>query len=253
MGALDKQVALVTGAGQGVGRGIAIALAKEGAAVAITGKTQSKLDAVCAEIKAFGGKAIPILCNVRDLADIERTVEDTVKALGGLDILVNNAYEGYFGKLLDASDEDFQKGFFAGPIATFRFMKAAYPHLKKRGGGNIVNLATAAEVRWDMTTYGPYGAAKAGVRVLTRAAACEWGPDNIRVNTVAPHANSPALDAWTKNNPAEAKEFVKTIPAQRIGDCELDIGRVVAMIVRPEFSYFSGATVPLDGGQARFS
>ena len=252
MGVLDGKVALVTGAGQGVGRGIAIAMAKEGASVAITGKTESKLHAVCAEIAAFGGKSTPILCNVRELADVTRTVAHTVKTYGGLEILVNNAYEGAFGKLLDVSDEDFQRGFFAGPIATFRFMKAAYPHLKARGGGNIINLATAAEVRWDMTTYGPYGAAKAGVRVLTRTAAAEWGPDKIRVNTVTPHANSPALDAWIKNNPEESTEFFKTIPARRIGDCELDIGRVVVLLVRDECSYLSGATIPLDGGQARF-
>jgi len=252
MGVLDGKIALVTGAGQGVGRGIALALAKEGASIAVTGRTKSKLDTVCKEIEAAGGKAEPIACDVTKLEDVNAAVEQTVKTFGGLDILVNNAYQGAFGPLLSIDDEKFQLGFFAGPFATFRFMKAAYPHLKARGGGDIINLGTSAAVRWDMSNYGAYGAAKEGVRVLTRAAACEWGKDNIRVNTIAPHAKSPALAAWTEANPEEAKAFVASIPLQKIGDCEEDIGRFVVLLLRPESSYISGATIPLDGGQARF-
>lgn len=252
MGVLDGKIALVTGAGQGVGRGIALALAKEGASIAVTGRTKSKLDTVCGEIEAAGGRAEPIACDVCKLDDVNNTVSRTIEVFGGLDILVNNAYEGAFGPLLSVDDDKFQLGFFAGPIATFRFMKAAYPHLKARGGGDIINLGTSAAVRWDMSNYGPYGAAKEGIRVLTRTAAAEWGGDGIRVNTIAPHANSPALAAWTEANPEEAKAFVATIPLKRIGDCEEDIGRFVVLLLRPESSYISGATIPLDGGQARF-
>jgi NAD(P)-dependent dehydrogenase (short-subunit alcohol dehydrogenase family) len=252
MGVLSGKVGLVTGAGQGVGRGIALAMAKEGCAVAITGKTASKLDSVCEEIAAAGGKAIPIACNVRELADIERTVAETVKQLGGLDILVNNAYEGAWGPLLTVDDEAFQLGLFAGPIACFRFMKEAHPHLKKRGDGNIINLVTPASVRWDTSNYGAYGTAKEGMRVLSRTAASEWGKDNIRVNAVAPLANSPALDGWTKNNPQEAEAFFKTVPQGRIGDCEQDIGQAVVLLLRPEARYLTGQTIALDGGQARF-
>ncbi|HCX14522.1 MAG TPA: 3-oxoacyl-ACP reductase [Rhodospirillaceae bacterium] len=252
MGVLDGKIALVTGAGQGIGRGIALALAKEGALIAVTGRTKSKLDAVCREIKKAGGRAEPITCDVCKLDEVNATVETAKEIFDGLDILVNNAYEGAFGPLLSVDDAKFQLGFFAGPIATFRFMKAAYPYLKERGGGDIINLGTSAAVRWDMSNYGPYGAAKEGIRVLTRAAAAEWGSDGIRVNTIAPHANSPALSAWTKENPSEAKAFVETIPLNRIGDCEDDIGRFVVLLLRPESSYITGATIPLDGGQARF-
>jgi NAD(P)-dependent dehydrogenase (short-subunit alcohol dehydrogenase family) len=253
MGVLDKKIALVTGAGQGVGRGIALAMAKAGASIAVTGRTESKLHAVCGEIEAAGAKATPIVCDVSDLASIKHTVAETVSAFGGIDILVNNAYDGAFGPLLSLSDEDFQKGFVAAPFATFRFMVAAHPHLKARGGGAIINLATSAEVRWDMSNYGAYGAAKAGVRVLTRAAAAEWGVDNIRVNTLCPLANSPALDAWTTNNPDEAKAFFTTVPLRRIGDCETDIGEAAVYLASDGARYLTGATIPLDGGQARFS
>jgi hypothetical protein len=252
MNELNGKVALVTGAGQGVGRGIALALAKAGAAVAVTGRTSSKVEAVTQEIEAAGGKAAAITCDVSKLEDIRRTIDEVVGHFGGLDILVNNAYDGAFGPLLSLSDEDFQKGFINAPFATFRFMVAAHPHLKARGGGVIINLATSAAVRWDMSGYGAYGAAKEGVRALTRAAAGEWGVDGIRVNTICPLANSPALDAWAKYRPEEAEAFFATVPLRRIGDCEADVGAVAVFLSSDASAYVTGATVPVDGGQARF-
>jgi NAD(P)-dependent dehydrogenase (short-subunit alcohol dehydrogenase family) len=116
----------------------------------------------------------------------------------------------------------------------------------------IFNLATSAALRWDMAGYGPYAAVKQATRALTRAAAAEWGPDGIRVLTLAPHANSPGLNAWVAANPEEAEAFFRTIPLRRIGDCETDIGAAVAALCGPEFAYLTGATIPLDGGQANF-
>ena len=143
------------------------------------------------------------------------------------------------------------RGIHSGPLAAFRFMRACYPHLKARGGGNIVNLVTSAAVRWDSSNYGAYAVAKQGIRALTRAAASEWGRDNIRVNNIAPLAASPALAAWIKRDP-EAKTFFESVALKRVGDCETDIGRAVVALVGPEMSYLTGATLPLDGGQAYF-
>ncbi len=249
---LEGKCAIITGAGQGVGRGIALALAKAGADVAVTGRTEAKLLDVCGEIEAAGGRAVPLTCDVSSLEQIKATVEKAAAALGGLDIVVNNAYDGAFGPLEHVDDAGFQKGFIAGPFATFRFMKASLPFLRARGGGSIINLATSAAVRWDMSNYGAYGAAKEAVRVLTRTAAAEWGPENIRVNTVCPLANSPALNGWTKAYPDEAAAFFKTVPLRRIGDCEQDIGKAVVFLCSPDAAYLTGATIPLDGGQARF-
>ncbi len=91
------------------------------------------------------------------------------------------------------------------------------------------------------------------MRSLTRAAACEWGVDNIRVNAVAPHAMSPGLQRWADARPEEAAAFVASIPMRRIGDPETDIGNAVAFLVGPDSAYLTGATIPLDGGQARWS
>ena len=124
--------------------------------------------------------------------------------------------------------------------------------MKARGGGTIFNLASSAGIRWDMSGFGAYGAVKQATRVLTRAGAAEWGRDNIRVLTLAPHAESPGLKWWIENNPDEAKAFFKTIPLGRIGRLEEDIGQAVVALCAPEMGYLTGATIPLDGGQANF-
>ena len=249
---LSGKVALVTGAGQGVGQGIALALAAAGAKIAVTGRTLAKLEATCALVTERGGEALAIAGNVKDAENLAAMVAQTVERFGGLDILVNNAQEVPNGKLLDVSDEAFLAGFESGPLASFRLMKLAHPHIVARGGGGIVNLASSAGIRWDMTGYGAYGAVKQATRVLTRAAAAEWGRQGIRVLTIAPHAESPGLKWWIANNPEEAEAFFRTIPLGRIGKLEEDIGRAVAALCSPEMGYLTGATIPLDGGQANF-
>ncbi len=249
---LSGKVALVTGAGQGVGQGIALALAAAGAKIAVTGRTLAKLEATCALVTERGGEALAIAGNVKDAENLAAMVAQTVERFGGLDILVNNAQEVPNGKLLDVSDEAFLAGFESGPLASFRLMKLAHPHIVARGGGVIVNLASSAGIRWDMTGYGAYGAVKQATRVLTRAAAAEWGRQGIRVLTIAPHAESPGLKWWIANNPEEAEAFFRTIPLGRIGKLEEDIGRAVAALCSPEMGYLTGATIPLDGGQANF-
>ncbi|NLT31014.1 MAG: SDR family oxidoreductase [Propionibacterium sp.] len=252
MGSLTGQVALITGAGQGVGLGIATALAKEGVAIAAVGRTLAKVEKAAAELAELGVEARAYELDVLDIDRIKPTVDRVAEDFGGLDILVNNAYTGHLGKLLELDDAAFQKGFVSGPFATFAAMKAAHPHLVARGGGNIVNVVTSAMVRWDPTGYGAYAAAKQGVKAVSRTAAAEWAADGIRVNAIAPHALSPALKWWTANYPDEAAEFVKSIPMGYIGECEPDIGRAVVALVGTDLRYMTGAVLPLDGGQAYF-
>ena len=249
---LSGKVALVTGAGQGVGLGIAQALSAAGASVVLAGRTLEKVERAVPLVEARVGKASAVACNVKDAADLARAVDAAVDTFGGLDILVNNAQEVPLGKLDEVSDEAFLAGFESGPLASFRLMKLVRPHMARRGGGTIINLASSAGIRWDMSGYGAYGAVKQAVRALTRAGAAEWGREGIRVLTVAPHAESPGLKWWVESNPEEAKAFFSTIPLGRIGALEQDIGRAVVALCGPELAYLTGATIPLDGGQANF-
>jgi meso-butanediol dehydrogenase/(S,S)-butanediol dehydrogenase/diacetyl reductase len=248
MGSLDGKVALVTGAGQGVGQGIAFALAAEGAVVAVSGRTVSKLEETCREIESRGGRARSYGCDVKDANALATLVDTIVRDLGTIDILINNAQEVPLGPLNGVTDEAFEAGWESGPLATFRLMKLCYPHLK--GGGSIVNLGTAAAKRWDMANYGCYAAVKESIRSLTRAAACEWGAEGIRTNVILPHAKSPGLVNWIETNPEESEAFFSTIPQRRVGECEEDIGRFVVMLCTDACGYVNGQTIALDGGQA---
>ncbi|MDB5985009.1 MAG: family oxidoreductase [Nevskia sp.] len=245
---LKGKVALVTGAGQGVGQGIAYALAAEGAAVAVTGRTLAKVEATAAEIVRRGGTALALACNVKDDAALAATVAAVVGKLGGLQILVNNAQEVPLGALLSVTDAEFETGWESGPLATFRLMKLCHPHLQ--GDGCIVNLASSAAYRWDASGYGAYGAVKEAIRQLTRAASCEWAHDGIRTNAILPLGNSPAMAGWTRARPEEAAAFIATVPMQRVGDCEADIGRFVATLCSDDCRYINGQSIAVDGGQA---
>jgi NAD(P)-dependent dehydrogenase (short-subunit alcohol dehydrogenase family) len=230
---LEGKVAIVTGAGQGVGRGIALALAAEGAAVTVAGRTEDKLVDTCAEIERRGGLAIPAVCEVAEREQIEACVADTLAQLGKIDILVNNAQAVPLGPLLKVPDEAFELGWRTGPLATLRFMRACHPHLK--GGGAIVNLASGAGLRPD-----PIGSASmprskkrfAPSRAPPRASGARTASAS---NAIIPLANSPGMDAWTKIYADEAERFLATVPLGRVGDCETDIGRAVVQLVGPDF------------------
>jgi NAD(P)-dependent dehydrogenase (short-subunit alcohol dehydrogenase family) len=248
MGTLDGKVALVTGAGQGVGQGIAYALSGEGAAVVVAGRTLSKVQATADEIAGRGGRAYASACDVKDEADIVRCVDETISTFGTVDILVNNAQEVTLGPLLDMTRDNFQDSWLSGPVASFSFMKACHEHLKD--GGVIINLATSASLRLDPMGYGVYGSVKDATRILSRVAATEWGADGIRVICLMPLAASPAYQGWEQFDPDGAAQFRAGIPLRYVGDCEEDIGRAVVMFCGSDARYITGCTISVDGGQA---
>lgn len=245
---LKNKVALITGAGQGVGQGIALAMVNEGARIAVTGRTLAKLEQTCDLIKQRGGEAIAIECDVKNAASMEQCVGEVVEKFGTIDILVNNAQEVPLGDLFSVTDEALNAGWESGPKATLKLMKLCHPYLK--GGGNIINLASTAAKRWDASGFGAYAAVKEATRALTRAAACEWAKDGIRSNVILPHATSPGLKWWIENAPEEAEAFIASIPMQRVGDCEEDIGRFVAQLCSDNSAYVNGQSIAIDGGQA---
>ncbi|MDG2334511.1 MAG: SDR family oxidoreductase [Myxococcota bacterium] len=245
---LEGKVALITGAGQGVGQGIALALADRGARVSVAGRTLAKCEKTVEMISDRGGQAIAVECNVKSLPSLEAAVKKTVEDFETIDILVNNAQEVPLGPIRELSDEAFGAGWESGPLATLRLMKLCRPYLV--GGGSIVNLASTASKRWDAAGYSGYAAVKEAIRALTRGAASEWAADGIRSNVILPHAKSPGLEYWIENNPEESAAFIASIPMRRVGECEEDIGRFVATLCSDDCAYVNGQSIAVDGGQA---
>src|SRR3954447_23045752 len=174
----SDRVVLVTGGGQGIGRGVALALAAEGARVTITGRRADPLDQVLKEIEARGGTARATVGDVGVRADAERMISETVTAYGRLDALVNNAQSSVQRFLTDTSDEDVMLAFRTGALGSLYTMQAAFPHLKERGG-SIVNFGSSTAITGD-ASFGSYAMAKEAIRGLTRVAATEWGRYGIR-------------------------------------------------------------------------
>ncbi len=247
MGILDGKVAIVTGASQSVGRAEAIALAREGAAVTLVARSYDKLVQVGKEIEAFGGRALPVQCDVCDKQQILAAVEATVEKFGTVDILVNNAQITNFAvvPMEDWSDEDYHRVVDSGPTATWHFMRACFPYMKANGGGKVINTGSGAQ-RAAMQGYSGYGTAKGAIWALTRNAAMDWAQHNILVNMITPAAAGPAM--FEQHTQEEIDAFGKMNPLGRIGDAEQDIAPVVVFLASPASDYMTANYLSCDGG-----
>jgi len=241
MGRLNGKIAIVTGAGRGIGRATARRFAAEGAKVAVLSLSPANIDAVVADIEAAGGAALGVPCDVSDADQIKAAVDKVVAAYGGIDILVNNAFDPsvVLSSVIDLSVEQLQRNFDMGPIAYLRMMQACYPYLKTSGEGRVINFGSAAGIT-ALLPYAPYGMAKEAVRALTRMAAREWGPDKITVNNMLPVA-----DTW---GAAEINAPPPPNALARFGSPEDDIAPVVLFLASKDAQFITGYSLTPDGG-----
>jgi NAD(P)-dependent dehydrogenase (short-subunit alcohol dehydrogenase family) len=247
MGVLEGQVAIVTGAGQGVGRGVALALAGEGARVVVLGRTIAKCDAVVAEITARGDQAVAQQCDVEHRDEVEASVAATVERWDRIDILVNNAQTKVYKSIRSMTEADMDTMWQSGPMATLRFMQVCLPHLRA-STGCVVNMGSGSSILPQGAMSG-YAMTKEAVRVLTRVAALEWGKFGIRVNAICPLADTPGMAEFDDAAPGAIEEQVLPLVALgRLGDSELDIGRAVVYLASRDGVYVTGTTLMVDGG-----
>lgn len=249
MDRLSGKAALITGAGQGIGRGIARRFASEGAGIVIAEIDPELGTATASEIAAdFGTQVQFIQTDVCDKQSVLDAIDFTVRKFGRIDILVNNAWGGgRYGPLEAKTDSQMLRAFNMAVMAAFWAMQAAFPHMRDGGGGRIISLCSLNGVNAHMYT-AEYNAVKEGLRALTRTAAREWAQYNILANVICPGAATPASERFARSSPENAAQVLRQNPMGRLGDPERDIGGAALFLASEDSCYVTGNTIFADGG-----
>ncbi len=248
-GQLDGRVAMITGGGEGIGRGIAAAYLKAGAKVMIAEYNEALGKQTAADLAAeTGGDARFMLCDVSVKEQIQAAVTHTVDAFGTIDILVNNAWSGgELSRVEKKSDEILAKAFGIGYYGPFWAMQQAFPVMKGNGYGRIINLCSLNGVNAHIGST-EYNSAKEALRALTRTAAREWAPYGIVANVICPGAKSAAFLRIIKQHPEIEASGDAANPMGRLGDPEDDIAPVAVFLASEGARYLTGNTLFVDGG-----
>ncbi len=241
---LDGRVALVTGAGRGIGRAIALAYAAAGADLAVTARTQADLDAVAAAARALGRRAVALPADISQPGAAEAIVKGCVDGLGRLDVLVNNAGGAGPNDPLRTTPEQFLKTLEWNVLPAYALTRLAVPHLRAGGAGSVINITSAA-ARYAQRSFSGYGTAKAALTQLTRLLAQDFAPA-VRVNAIAP--GPVVTDALAKFLTPEVRGAMEArTPLARLGTVE-DIASAALYLASPASSWMTGKTLELDGG-----
>ena len=244
---LKGKIGIVTGAGSGIGRACAIALAKEGAQVALVGRRKERIEAVAHEI---GKRAFPIPGDVTRTNEINRVLDQTVSRLGPLNFLLNNAGILQIGNAEQISEDQWDRVFNVNVRAVWLFSRAALPHMRSAGGGAIVNVASTLGIV-GARNRAAYAASKGAVVLLTKSMAVDHGHENIRVNAICPSFVESELTAAVLAQAGDAvaarRERTAAHPIGRLGQPE-DVAGLAVYLVSDESSWVTGAVLPVDGG-----
>lgn len=249
---LKDKVAMVTGAGRGLGRAIAVALAREGAKVSICSRTQAEIEAYAAELSSAGHQVLAQSADVTRIEQMKAWVERTEREFGGIDILVNNAGGARRGSLEELTAPIWQDQFATNFFAPVEISRLCAVSMARRGGGCIINITSI----YGREAGGPlaYNASKAALISFTKMLARELAPRNIRVNSVAPGSIIYPGGSWErafKANPEFERDFVShDFPAGRLGRPD-EVAYATVMLASPKASWITGVSLPVDGAQGR--
>ncbi|WP_420383483.1 SDR family NAD(P)-dependent oxidoreductase [Novosphingobium sp.] len=247
-GRLAGRAAVITGAADGIGHGIARRFVRDGAAVIVADFDRERGAAVAAELVALGGRAHFVACDVTKRDQVFAAVDACVEHFGAADILVNNAYSGEGPSRIERkTDERFEAALHMCLFATKWAMERALPHMKAKGWGRVINMASLNGVNAHMGS-ADYNVAKEAVRAYSRSAAREWAGLGISINVICPAAVSAAFRRFSEMAPEVTAGAAAANPMGRMGDPEADIGGVAAFLASEDARYLTGNTLFVDGG-----
>jgi len=247
MGNLEGMAAIVTGGGRGIGRAICLALAHEGARVAIADILLDNAQSVCREIEAGGGKAVALQVDLTKRAEVERMVEAALGAFGQLNILVNNAGWDKLEFFLDSEEETWEKVLAINFKSVIYTCKAVLPHMVAQNGGKVVNVASDAG-RVGSLGEAVYAGAKGAIIAFSKSLAREMARYRINVNVVCPGlTETPLLEKSRSEMPNVVEAIGRSVPLRRLGEPE-DVARAVAFLASPAADYVTGQTLSVSGG-----
>ncbi len=245
---LDGRVAVVTGAGRGIGAGIARAFAEVGADVAIGARTQEQLDEVAAEVRRMGRRAVAVAGDLSERAGMQALVDRALSELGRIDIVVNNAGGSMPGPFLQTSERFFNGAFRWNVSTAFNLTQLAVPHMLKVGGGSVINIASAAG-RFRERGFSAYGTAKAALVALTQNLAADLAP-KIRVNAIAPGAIETSALGMVIEDAQVQRRMVELTPLKRLGTTQ-DIAAAAVYLASQAAGYVTGVVLDVGGGIRR--
>lgn len=250
---LKDNVAIVTGASRGIGKGIALSLAREGCHVAICARGAEDLEAAADEIREHDVEVLALPMDVTEPAEAKRLVKETVDQLGGVNLYVGNVGGNRRGSFAELSDEDWRHIIDLNLMSHVRVSRAAVPHMKEAGGGSIVYISSIFGRELGGAGLSLYNTTKSALISLSKVMAQELTPEGIRVNTVAPGSirfEGGSWDRRVKERPDEMEQFIEeNLPIGRFGRVE-EVGDTVAFLCSERASLITGACINVDGGQS---
>jgi len=249
---LNDKVVLITGGSKGIGLRTARTFADEGCDIGICARSKEDLQRASDEIKSKGRRVVAVQADVCVTEDASRFIDECVTGLGGIDILVNNVGSSYGGVLMESTDEHWEKAFGVNLFQIVRMIRLAVPHMQKRGGGSIVNLASISGWEEQLAGTGQYGSSKAALIFLGERFALELVRYNIRVNTISPGSiiwpqEGRGWDNFRKTRPDSFAAYVRDgFPMGRLGKPE-EVADVIVFIASPRANWINGRHIPVDG------